>query len=104
MQHTHPDLKYSLMKFEKDSVFGSYDERHDILYIYYKGKDYSYGSEISDSIVIMRSLKTDQINGYIIYDFKHKVRNEVIDYNQFDLVFRVALKELTEEIPGAKIS
>lgn len=92
------------MKFEKDSIFGSYDERHDILYIYYKGKDYSYGSEIFDDVVIMRSLETDQINGYIVYDFKYKSRNEAIDFDQFDLVFRIVLKELTEEIPGAKIN
>ena len=38
------------MKFEKEGLAGSYDERNDILYISYKDRDYSYGTEDPDDV------------------------------------------------------
>ena len=86
------------MKFEKDGLAGSYDERNDILYIYYKGKDYSYGTEEPDDFVTFRSINDDRLTGYLIYGFKDKVSRGVIDTSRFDLVFKVTIDKLAKEL------
>ena len=86
------------MKFEKDGLAGSYDERNDILYIYYKGRDYSYGNEELDDFVTFRSITDDRLTGYLIYGFKDKVKRGVIDTSRFDLVFKVTIDKLAKEL------
>ena len=91
------------MKFSKGILFGSYDAKYGILYLYYKGKNYSYGKEIQDGLVVLRSIETDEVVGYLIYDFKEKVEKGELDLEQFDLVFKVTLKELAKEIQNGSI-
>ena len=86
------------MKFEKEGLAGSYDERNDILYIYYKGRDYSYGTEDPDGFVTFRSIDGDQLTGYLIYSFKDKISRGALDASQLDLVFKVAIDKLAEEL------
>lgn len=86
------------MKFEKEGLAGSYDERNDILYIYYKGRDYSYGTEDPDGFVTFRSIADDSLTGYLIYGFKDKIGSGVIDISKCDLVFKVAIDKLAEEL------
>lgn len=86
------------MRFEKEGLAGSYDEKNDILYIYYKGRDYSYGTEDPEDFVTFRSIEDDSLTGYLIYGFKDKVNRGVIDISKFDLVFKVAIDKLAEEL------
>ena len=88
------------MKFEKSGLFGSYDERHDILYIYYKNKELSYGTEDPEGVVTMRSIETDQVIGFLIYDFKKRTD---LDVSKFDLIFRCVIEELTKELRNGSI-
>lgn len=89
------------MKFEKNNLSGSYDEKHDILYIYYKGRDYSYGTEDPDGVVTMRSISSDDVTGFLIYNFK--LRSD-LDLKRFDLLFRLAIEELTKELQDDSIA
>lgn len=82
------------MKFEKSGLAGSYDKKHDVLYIYYKGRDLSYGTEDPDGFVTMRSIETDKITGYLIYGFKQNG----VNLDQLDYVFRCVVKDLQEEL------
>lgn len=86
------------MKIEKEGLAGSYDKKNDILYIYYKGREYSYGTEDSDDFVTFRSIVDDSLTGYLIYGFKDKISREVFDISKFDLVFKVAIDKLAEEL------
>lgn len=86
------------MKFEKEGLLGSYDEKCDILYIYYKGRDYSYGTEDPDDFVTFRSISDDTLTGYLIYGFKDKISRGVIDISRFDLVFKVVVEKLAKEL------
>ena len=83
------------MKFEKSGLSGSYDEKNDILYIYYKGKDCSYGEEDPEGVVTMRSIETDKVTGFLIYDLRKRTD---LDIEKFDLVFRCVISELKTEI------
>ena len=91
------------MKFTKGTLFGSYDTKYDILYLYYKGKSYCYGDEVQDGLVVLKSMETDAIVGFLIYDFKEKVSRGELNFEQFDLVFRVSLKELAKEVQNGNI-
>lgn len=82
------------MKFEKSGLSGSYDERHDVLYIYYRGRDPSYGTEDPDGFVMMKSMETDKITGYLIYEFK----KNGIGLDRLDYVFRCTVRELQAEL------
>ena len=82
------------MKFKRSGLSGSYDEKQDILYIYYKGRDLSYGTEDPDGFVTMRSMETDRITGYLIYGFKKNGMN----LDQLDYVFRCAVEDLQTEL------
>lgn len=86
------------MKFEKEGLVGSYDERNDILYIYYKNREYSYGTEDPDDFVTFRSINNNKLTGYLIYGFKDKVSKGILDISKLDLVFKVAIDKLTEEL------
>ena len=86
------------MKFEQNGLAGSYDEKNDILYIYYKGRDYSYGTEGPDDFVTFRSISDDRLTGYLIYGFKDKINRGVLDISQFDLVFKVTIDKLSNEL------
>lgn len=86
------------MRIEKDGLSGSYDEKNDILYIYYKGRDYSYGTEDPDDFVTFRSIEDDRLTGYLIYRFRDKVSRGVLDISKLDLVFKVAISKLMNEV------
>lgn len=86
------------MKFEKEGLAGSYDEKNDILYIYYKGRDYSYGTEDSDDFVTFRSINDNRLTGYLIYDFKDKVARGTLDISRFDLIFKAVINKLMNEV------
>lgn len=86
------------MKFDYDGLAGSYDEKNDILYIYYKGRDYSYGAESPDDFVTFRTINDNRLTGYLIYGFKDKVDRGALDISQFDLVFKVTIDKLSREL------
>ena len=86
------------MRFDKNGLHGSYDPKFDILYIYYKGRSYSYGKELSDGFVVFKEIEGDKLSGYLIYDFKDKMSKGLIDISKFDLVFKVTIQELINEI------
>lgn len=75
------------MRFSFDNISGSYDERHDTIYIYKRGKDYSYGTEETDGIVVFKSIESDEITGIIIYDFKKRVNSNSLNVN--NLPFKI---------------
>ena len=86
------------MKFEKNGLQGSYDKKHDILYIYLKGRDPSYATEELNGLITMRSIETEHVTGYLVYDFEKKVREGSLYGGTFDYIFRCAIKELQKEL------
>ena len=67
------------MKFEKERSASSYDKKNDILYLYYKGREYPYGIEDPDDFVTFRSIENDRLTGYLICGFKDKISRGVVD-------------------------
>lgn len=86
------------MRFLKQDFSGSYDERFDILYVYKRGKDYSYASEESDGMVIFRSMETSAVTGMIVHDFLKKLAEKEIDLDNLPIDIHSFVEELSKEL------
>lgn len=62
-----------------EDISGSYDERHDVLYVCKQDKGYSYGTDDNNGLVTFRSMETDEVTGIIVYDFLKKFTSNEID-------------------------
>lgn len=67
------------MRFTREDIGGSYDEKEDVLYVCRKDTSYSYANEDSDGLVTFRSMETDEVTGIIVYDFLKKLTSNEID-------------------------
>lgn len=67
------------MRFTREDIGGSYDEKEDILYVCKKGASYSYANEEPKGLVTFRSMETDEVTGIIVYDFLKKLTSNDID-------------------------
>ena len=71
------------MRFTREDIGGSYDEKEDILYVCKKGTSYSYANEEPKGLVTFRSMETDEVTGIIVYDFLKKLTGNEIDISTF---------------------
>ena len=86
------------MRFEQDGLFGSYDEQHDVLYIYYKGRKHSYGKEHPEGIITFKTINSDELSGYLIYDFKKRSAAGELDISSLDYLFRIVVDKLSKKL------
>lgn len=67
------------MRFTREDITGSYDEKEDVMYVCKKGASYSYANEDDNGFVTFRSMETDDVTGIIVYDFLKKLTSNEID-------------------------
>ena len=67
------------MRFTREDISGSYDEKEDVLYVCRKGASYSYANEDINALVTFRSTETDEVTGIIVYDFLKKLTSNEIN-------------------------
>lgn len=85
------------MRFLEGNLSWSYDEHFDILYISAKGRDYSYGEDQDNGIVVFRSIETGAFTGYIIYDFIKNYDTKQLDLTVLDEEYRKLAEKLAEK-------
>ena len=61
----------------------NYDKKHDVLYIKVGDNSDSYGAEEENNINVFRDVETDQITGYMVFDFMTRFTSDETD-SHFD--------------------
>ena len=56
-----------------------YDKEHDVLYIKVSDNSNSYGAEEENNINVFRDVETDQITGYMVFDFMSRFTTDETD-------------------------
>ena len=54
------------------------DTKYDVLYVTIADRSHSYGDESDDGVVTMRDMTTDEITGFIIFDFMKKYKAGIL--------------------------
>ena len=54
------------------------DTKYDVLYVTIADRSRSYGDESDDGVVTMRDMATDEITGFIIFDFMEKYKAGIL--------------------------
>ncbi|HWS31064.1 MAG TPA: DUF2283 domain-containing protein [Clostridia bacterium] len=54
-----------------------YDEQYDILYVALSDMGTSYGNEDPDGVVVHRDMRTKEVTGVTIFEFRKRVMGQV---------------------------